>query len=400
MPVLGLIKEGKVPSDNRVALTPKQCKWFKDQFTDWDIIVETASDRCYSDKEYEKEGIKVVSDLSEATILLGIKEVPKDQLIAGKTYLFFSHTKKAQSYNQALFHAMMDKQITLIDYECLEHEDGQRLIGFGFFAGIVGAHNGIMAYGNRTKAYHIGRVKEVKDYMELVHTYFGLKLPAIKIAVTGSGRVAHGILEIMNLLDVQQVEPEDYHRKYAYPVYVHLKGADLYLHKETEKYNRSDFHENPSHYKCLFSKYLKETHILMNGVYWEKGIPPLFTLDDLKQDDYALTTIADITDDAHGSVPINLGDASSEHPVYGVDINSVEKTAPYLHTSIDIMAVGNLPNELPRDASRFFGEQLIKYVLPDLIGEGNPIIQKATLLKEGLLTEHYTYLQEYAKHSL
>jgi alanine dehydrogenase len=400
MPVLGLIKEGKVPSDNRVALTPKQCKWFKDQFTDWDIIVETASDRCYSDKEYEKEGIKVVSDLSEATILLGIKEVPKDQLIAGKTYLFFSHTKKAQSYNQALFHAMMDKQITLIDYECLEHEDGQRLIGFGFFAGIVGAHNGIMAYGNRTKAYHIGRVKEVKDYMELVHTYFGLKLPTIKIAVTGSGRVAHGILEIMNLLDVQQVEPEDYHRKYAYPVYVHLKGADLYAHKATGKYNRTDFHENPDQYNCLFPKYLKETHILMNGIYWEKGIPPLFTLDDLKEDDYALTTIADITDDAHGSIPINLGDASSDNPVYGVDINTLEKTAPYLHTSIDVMAVGNLPNELPRDASRFFGEQLIKYVLPDLIGEGNTIIQKATMLKAGVLTEPYSYLQEYAKHSL
>ncbi len=400
MPVLGLIKEGKVPSDNRVALTPKQCKWFKAQFPNWDILVESSPGRCYADKEYEREGIKVVSDISNANILLGIKEVPKEQLIAGKTYLFFSHTKKAQPCNQAMFHAMMDKGITLIDYECLEHEDGQRLIGFGFFAGIVGAHNGMMAYGNRTKAFHLGRVKEVKDYMELVHTYFGLKLPKIKIAVTGSGRVAHGILEIMNLLDVQQVDPEDYQHKYDYPVYVHLKGADLYLHKETGKYNRSDFHENPSQYNCLFPKYLKETHILMNGVYWEKGIPPLFSLDDLKEDNIALTTIADITDDFNGSVPINLGDASSDQPVYGVDINSVEKTAPYLASSIDVMAVGNLPNELPRDASRFFGEQLIKYVLPDLIEEGNPIIQKATLLKAGALTEHYSFLQEYAQHGL
>ena len=398
MPVLGLIKEGKVPCDNRVALTPKQCKWFKEQYTDWDIIVETSTGRCYSDKEYEKEGIKVVSDLSSATILLGIKEVPKEQFIKGKTYLFFSHTKKAQSYNQDMFHAMMDKEITLIDYECLEHEDGQRLIGFGFFAGIVGAHNGIMAYGNRTKAYHIGRVKEVKDYMELVHTYFGLKLPNIKIAVTGSGRVAHGILEIMNLLDVQQVEPEDYHRKYAYPVYVHLKGADLYAHKETGKYNRVDFHEHPDQYNCLFNSYLKQTHILMNGIYWEKSIPPLFTLEDLKDDDYALSTIADITDDAHGSVPINLGDATSDNPVYGVDINTLEKMAPYLQSSIDVMAVGNLPNELPRDASRFFGEQLLKYVLPDLIGEGNVIIQKATLLNAGKLTKSYAYLSDYAKH--
>jgi alanine dehydrogenase len=399
MPVLGLIKEGKVPSDYRVALTPKQCKWFKTTYPLWDILVESSATRCFSDVEYEKEGIKVVQDMSTADILLGIKEVPITQLIRGKTYLFFSHTKKEQTYNQPLFHAMMDMEIRLIDYECLEHEDGQRLIGFGFFAGIVGAHNGMMAYGNRTKEFTLGRVKDVKDYMQLVHTYFGLKLPNIKIAVTGSGRVAHGILEIMNLMDVQQVEPDEYlTRNYAYPVYVHLKGRDLYVHKETGLYDRLDFHNYPEKFNCVFNQYLKHTHILMNGIYWEKGIAPLFTMDDLKEDDFALTTIADITDDAHGSVPINLGDASSEDPVYGVNIHTLEKTIPYVHNGIDIMAVGNLPNELPRDASRFFGEQLIKYVLPDLIENGNDIIRKATMLEKGKLTQYFDYLKSYAQH--
>ncbi|MEI7589551.1 MAG: alanine dehydrogenase, partial [Chitinophagia bacterium] len=285
------------------------------------------------------------------------------------------------------------------DYECLEHEDGQRLIGFGFFAGIVGAHNGMMAYGNRTKEFHLVRVKEVKDYLELVHTYFGLKLPNIKIVVTGTGRVAHGILEIMNLMDVQQVEPDEFiSRKYTYPVYVHLKGADLYLHKTKNSYERSDFHAHPENYRCLFNTYLQHAHILMNGIYWEKGIPPLFTLDDLKEDDYTLTTIADITDDAFGSVPCNLGDASSDDPVYGVNVNSFEKTVPYMHNGIDVMAVGNLPNELPRDASRYFGEQLIKYVLPDLIKGGNKIIEGATILDKGQLTAPFSYLAAYAKH--
>ena len=399
MPVIGLIKEGKVPSDNRVALTPKQCRYLLDQFPSWDIIVESSPNRCFKDREYQKEGIKVVEDISAADILFGIKEVPKDQLIANKKYLFFSHTKKAQTYNNALFHAMMDKNITLIDYDCLEHEDGQRLIGFGFFAGIVGAHNGIMAYGNRTKEFHLVRVKEVKDYLELVHTYFGLKLPNIKIVVTGSGRVAHGILEIMNLMDVQQVEPDEYtSREYAYPVYVHLKGGDLYIHKTTHTYDRNDFHAHPENYHCLFNNYLKHTHILMNGIYWEPGIAPLFTMDDLKEDDYALTTIADITDDAHGSVPCNLGDSSSEDPIYGVNVTSFEKTAPYMHNGIDIMAVGNLPNELPRDASRYFGEQLIKYVIPDLMKGGNKIIEGATMLDKGKLTEKFSYLEDYSKH--
>lgn len=399
MPILGLIKEGKVPSDNRVALIPKQCKWIKQQMPGWEIIVEKSANRCYSDSEYKRAGIEVVEDISQADILLGIKEVPITQLIANKTYLFFSHTKKAQSYNQALFHAMMDKNISLIDYECLEHEDGQRLIGFGFFAGIVGAHNGVMAYGNRTNQFHLGRVKEVKDYLELVHTYFGLKLPPIKIAVTGSGRVAHGILEIMNLMDVQQVEPDEFkNRKFEYPVYVHLKGKDLYQNANTGQYDRDDFHANPSNYICTFNQYLAATNILMNGVYWEKGIPPLFTQADLKQKEIALTTIADITDDAHGSVPCNLGDASSDNPVYGVDMKTFEKTTPYINGSIDIMAVGNLPNELPRDASRFFGEQLIKYVLADLDKNTNPILEKAKMLDKGKLTAHYSHLKEYAKH--
>jgi saccharopine dehydrogenase (NAD+, L-lysine-forming) len=399
MPVLGLIKEGKVPSDNRVALTPKQCKWLLEQHPDWDILVESSATRCYKDIEYQREGIKVVEDISSAEILFGIKEVPKTQLIPNKTYLFFSHTKKAQSFNQALFHTMMDKKITLIDYECLEHEDGQRLIGFGFFAGIVGAHNGIMAYGNRTKEFTLGRVKDVKDYMELIHTYFGLKLPPIKIAVTGSGRVAHGILEIMNLMDVQQVEPDEFKtRTYPYPVYVHLKGKDLYKRKDNGSYERNDFHNHPENYDCLFKEYLPYTKILMNGVYWEKGIPPLFSLEELKDENSVLTTIADITDDAFGSVPCNLGDASSDDPIYGVQLDSCEKCNPYNYNCVDIMAVGNLPNELPRDASRFFGEQLIKYVLDDLVKGGNPIIEKATMLNKGKLTEYYNYLAEYAQH--
>ena len=400
MPVIGLIKEGKVPQDFRVALTPKQCRYLKEQIAHLDIIVESSSHRCFEDFEYQNEGIEIVQNLQKADILLGIKEVPIEQLIADKKYLFFSHTKKAQKYNQALFRAMIDKRITLIDYECLEHEDGQRLIGFGFFAGIVGAHNGIMAYGNRTKEFSLGRVKDVKDYMELVHTYFGLKLPPIKIAVTGSGRVAHGILEIMNIMDVQEVEPDEYiKRKYAYPVYVHLKGADLYQHKNNNSYERDDFHRNPENYICLFNKYLKHTHILMNGIYWEPGIAPLFTLSDLQEDDFNLTTIADITDDYKGSVPCNVGDASSENPIYGVTVTNFEKTAPYLPNGIDIMAVGNLPNELPRDASRYFGEQLIKYVISDLLKGGNAIIEGATMLDKGKLTSSYSYLKEYGQVS-
>lgn len=393
---IGLIREGKTPSDNRVALTPAQCKWINGH-KKVSIIVQHSATRCYTDSEYIKSGIEVKEDLSECDILFGIKEIPVDMLIPGKKYLFFSHTRKLQAYNQELLQAILRKKITLIDYECLEHDDGTRLIGFGFFAGVVGAHNGMMAYGNRTGKISLGRVYKMKNFQELIHNYFELKIPVLKIAVTGSGRVAHGILEIMNLMEIHEAEPDEYKTtQFKYPVYVHLKGEDLYVNKTTGKYNRNEFHEHPERYECLFKDYFSETDVLLNGIYWETKMPRLFELDDMKNESFRIKTIADITDDKTGSVPINLGDNTMEDPVYGVDRFTGERTKPYLENSIDVMAVGNLPNELPRDASRYFGEQILKYIFDDLISGGSKIIENATIVKEGKLTDGYGYMKKYA----
>jgi hypothetical protein len=330
--------------------------------------------------------------------LFGIKEVPVVSLLADKTYLFFSHTKKLQSYNQNLFRAMVQKRITLIDYECLEHDDGQRLIGFGFFAGVVGAHNGLMAYGKRTGLFNLGRVYKYKDFRELIHSYFELKLPPVRIVVTGSGRVAHGVMEVLNLMGVREVEPDEYLEKvFSYPVYTQLKGGDLYRNRHTGQYRREEFHADHPAYACIFKPYLSKTDILLNGIYWETGMERLFDESDVRADNFRIVTISDITDDAYGSVPINLGDQTIEDPVYGVDRISIKKTLPYLDGSIDVVAVGNLPNELPRDASRYFGEQLIKFILEDLLlKEGSTTLNHATMLKAGQLTATYEYMREYA----
>ncbi len=394
---IGLIRETKIPADNRVAFIPSQCKWIQQHFPQVKIIVQSSPDRCYSDREYSIAGIEVKEEVSDCDILFGIKEVNKELLIPGKKYLFFSHTKKQQLYNQELFKTILKKQITLIDYECMEHDDGQRILGFGFFAGVVGAHNGIMCYGTRTGHFSLGRVYKQRSFRELIHTYFGLKLPPIKVVITGSGRVAHGILEIMNLLEVVEVDPDEFlSKKFAYPVFTQLKGADLYAPIGGGSYNREDFHHHPERYKCLFYPYTKVTDILMNGIYWDDKMPRLFELNHLAENDFAIQTIADITDDKNGSVPCNLGDTPIEDPVYGVDKKVFTKTAPYLESSVDMMAVGNLPNELPRDASRYFGEQLLKYILGDLISNGSNVIDRATMVKNGRITENYTYLNDYA----
>jgi alanine dehydrogenase len=397
MLTIGLIREDKIPADNRVALTPSQCKWIHSSFTDIRIIVQHSAHRCFSDKEYLQAGIEVKEDVSECDILMGIKEVPVEMLVPCKTYFIFSHTKKLQPHNRQLLQAIIKNKITLIDYECLEHEDGTRILGFGFFAGIVGAHNGIMAYGKRSGTFQLNRVNSQKTLRHLIHTYFGLRLPNIKVAVTGSGRVGHGVLEVMNLLGIREVEPDQFmNTRYSYPVYVHLKGADLYVQRFTETYNRIDFHNNPQNYKCLFPAYLSQADILMNGVYWEKNIPRLFEIEDLQKAHFKIVTIADISDDRNGSVPCNIGDATIDNPVYGVDKTTITVTEPYLPNSVDIIAVGNLPNELPRDASRYFGEQLIKYVLDDLRMQGSDVIRNATIVKDGKLASSFEYMREYA----
>ncbi len=403
MLTIGLIREGKIPADNRVALIPAQCRWIKQHLRGVAVIVQSSGNRCFSDREYRAAGITVTETIDGCDVLLGIKEVPVQDLLPNKTYLFFSHTRKKQLHNRALLQHILRDNITLIDYECLEHADGQRIIGFGFFAGVVGAHNGMMAYGNRTGAYQLGRVHNHKTFQKLIHTYFGLRLPNVKIAVTGSGRVASGILEIMNLMGIIEVEPEEYlERPFTYPVFVHLKGAALYRHRQTGTYNREDFHTRPDQYKCLFPVYTKHTDILMNGVYWDTGIPRLFEWEHVQQPDFRIRIIADITDDHNGSIPCNIGDATIQDPVYGVDKINFRKTPPYQADGIDLMAVGNLPNELPRDASRYFGEQLIKYVLEDLVKGGSATIDHATIVRDGSLMPSFEYLRDYvsASHDL
>ena len=396
---IGLIRERKSPPDNRVALSPKQCADIQKKHPEVKIVVEPSPSRCFADAEYTAEGIELSDSLHECDILLGVKEVPVDQLIAGKTYFFFSHTKKKQSHNQKLMHALIEKRIRMIDYECLMHSDEQRILGFGLFAGIVGAHNGLLTYGKKFGLYNLPAAHDVKNFRELVESYEDIKLPNIKIAVTGSGKVAAGVLEIMVQLDIEPIEPEDYFKnEYEYPVYCHFKGRSLYSRVEDSSFHREDFHAHPLQYRCLFSQYLSKTDILMNGIYWDRNIPRLFEKTDIQRSDNRMSVVADITCDIDGSVPINTGSSTIADPVYGINRHTLEQVAPFqnTHDIIDVMAVDNLPNELPRDASQYFGLHFEKYIFEELFKEHSEIIERATICAGGKLTPRYEYLSDYA----
>jgi saccharopine dehydrogenase (NAD+, L-lysine-forming) len=396
---IGLIREGKVPPDNRVAFTPRQCADIQSRHPELRFVVQPSSNRCFPDADYAAEGLELSEDLSRCDILLGIKEVPIDQLIPGKTYLFFSHTKKKQPYNQKLMRALIEKKIRMVDYECLTYEDGQRILGFGYFAGVVGAHHALRSWGLKTGQYSLPAAHEVTDYQAMLQSYHNLKLPNVKIAVTGSGRVAWGILEVMNQLGIDHVETEDFlGREFPYPVYTQLKGHDLYERKDGSEFHRDDLHYHPEWFNCKFPPYLKRADILINGIYWDEQMPRLFEKDMVQQPGCRLRVISDVTCDVGGSVPLNVGASTIADPVYGIERKSLKKVAPHQASKdvIDIIAVDNMPNELPRDASFHFGGLLDKYVLAELLLEKSALIDRATICREGKLTPAYAYLSDYA----
>lgn len=398
---IGLIKEGKNPPDTRVALSPVQCAEIMHAHPDIKIVAEPSPNRCFTDDEYTEKGIELTENLTDCDVLLGIKEVPIDQLIPRKTYFFFSHTRKAQPYNKPLMQALIQKGIRMVDYECLTHTDGQRILGFGFFAGMVGAHNGLLTYGRQTGAFQLPAANYLGSVAAMHDAYNNFVLPPVKIVITGSGNVAAGILEVMILLDVKYIDPEDFltDETYDYPVYTHLKGQSLYSRKDGSGYHRDDFHNNPEAYECAFEPYLTKADILMNGVYWDKRIPQLFHPHDLRKPDYRMFTIADITCDLNGSVPINLGSSTIADPVYGVQRDTLLRTEPFeeiRNSVVALMAVDNLPNELPRDASIHFGVHFEKYVLRELLKPESTILDRGTICKDGALMPRFEYLQDYA----
>jgi saccharopine dehydrogenase (NAD+, L-lysine-forming) len=398
---IGIVREDKIPQDNRTPFSPKQCREIMDANAEIEFIVQPSPWRCFTNDEYLQQGIKMQENLETCSILFGVKEAKIDSLIPHKTYLFFSHTKKAQPHNQALMHALLEKKIRMIDYECLTHDDGHRVVGFGYWAGVVGAHNGLLTYGKKFNAFDLKPVYTYKNFLELKESYESFFVPPIKIIVTGSGRVSTGVLDILNYLDIAEVTPEDYLiKQYEYPVFTHLKGKDLYVRLSDGKYDREGFHKRPHEYKCLFLPYASVSDILINGVYWDHTIPRLFTLEDLRSESFQLSVIADITCDENGSVPCNVGSTTIQDPTYGFNKTTFAKTKPFLSSKecLDVMAVDNLPNELPRDASKYFGGYLQTYVLPDLLqGKNSAILQRATICANGILGENYTYLKSYAE---
>jgi alanine dehydrogenase len=394
--IIGLIRERKSPADVRVALTPVQCVALQNRFPEIKVVVESSPDRCFSDEEYRQAGIEVLEDMSQCDTLLGIKEVPKSTLIENKSYFFFSHTIKKQPYNRDMLVEILKKNISLIDYETLRWENGQRVLGFGRFAGIVGAYNGLLTWGRKNQSFQLKPAHACQDYRELLAEASAVDIGNIKIVLTGGGRVANGALDFLRNLRITEVTPYQFiHREFNEPVFVHLNSPEIYRHKDGKAWNTEYFYKHHQEYQSSFGDFLPHCNLLINGIFWTADLPPLFEKSATADPNFNISVIADISCDVDGSVPITWKATSIQEPTIGWSRSLQAPCDAFAPDSIDIMAVGNLPNELPCDASEEFGENLIHYVFPEYLKEGSRMITEATITQEGKLTQHYSYLQEY-----
>ena len=398
---IGIIREGKNPPDKRVPLSPNQCRTLKERYPHLEIAVQPSAIRCFRDEEYEVKGMTLQDDLSDCSILLGVKEVPIDMLIPNKTYFFFSHTYKLQPYNRKLLKAILDRKIRLVDYEVLTNAQGKRLIGFGRYAGIVGAYNGLLAYGLKTNRYILKAAHECYDRREMEGELSKINLPKnFRLALTGGGRVAGGAMEILQAAGLKKVTPTEFKEEnFEEPIYTQLSVQNYVQRKDQRPFTTSDFYANPEEFDSNFMEYAEGMDVYLACHYWDSKAPFIFTREDARNPVFNIRVVADISCDIDGPVASTLRPSTIADPLYGYD-PYLEKEVDFLaNNGIGVMAVDNLPCELPKDASEDFGNELIENVLPALFGDDptNIIGRASETDLEGNLTEHFAYLEGYVK---
>ena len=392
-----VIKERKSPPDKRVVLTPKSCQNLLINHPKAQLVVESSEIRAFLDDEYSELDINVANNISDADVMIGVKEVPIEALISNKSYFFFSHTIKKQPYNRKLLQAILDKNITLYDHETLVDKNHNRLIGFGYYAGVVGAYNGIRTIGKKWGIFELPKASHLKGRTELDAALNNIKIPNLKIVLTGTGRVGQGAKEVLDFMKIRQVSVEEFlTQSFQKPVYVQLDVLDYVTRKDGEKATKSDFFAHPTAYKSTFSRYTNVADVFIAGHFYGKGSPYFFTREEAKAEDFNLKVVADISCDIDGPVACTIRPSTIENPIYGYDPHSESEVDFKNPNAIAVMAVDNLPCELPRDASEGFGETFIDKIIPAFFnGDKDGILARSKMTENGALTSAFSYLQNY-----
>jgi hypothetical protein len=398
---IGVIKEGKVPPDFRVPLTPKQCKAIEAIYPDVKVVVQKSPIRTFKDEEYANEGIELVDSLENCDIIFGVKEVQIEDLIPNKTFFFFSHTIKKQPYNRALLQTLLEKKIRLVDYEVIKDKYNKRVIGFGRYAGIVGCYNAFLTYGLKSKTYELKPAHLCADRKEVEEELKKVVLPQnFRILLTGFGRVGHGAQEIIDLLPIKEVSPEEFlSQEFNEPIYAQLEVEDYFGRKDGGAFVKSEFYSTPELYKSTFGRYVSKTDMYIPCHFWSAKSPIILTQEDLQAPNNRIQVIADISCDVDGPIAATIRASKIGDAIFGYDPHSGQEIDYLNEGAIAVMSIDNLPCELPKDASEDFGNELLRHVLPRLFGEDpdHMIAKGSETTLDGELTEGFKYLENYSK---
>jgi len=392
-----IIKERKNPPDRRVVFSPETLAEARAKFPDAEFVVESSDIRVFSDEAYAKLGFTVTDDVSDADVMIGVKEVPIAHLIPNKKYFYFSHTIKKQPYNRKLLVAMLEKGIEMFDHETIVKKSGARLIGFGRYAGLVGAYNGFRALGLRDGLFNLPKVETLADLDAVKAELDKITVPNIKILLSGTGKVAHGAKEILDHLKIKEVSDALYlTSQFTEPVYVMADVMEYAKRKDGKVGDKWEFYKDPSGYESNFMPYAKETDYFIAGHFYGNNAPYLFTREDAKHADFKINLVADISCDIDGPVASTIRPSTIADPFYGYNPKTEQEAAFDAKETITVMAVDNLPCELPKDASEGFGLTFLEHVIPAFFnGDENGVLKRARITENSKLTERFSYLQDY-----
>lgn len=395
---IGVIREGKQPADRRVPLTPAQCKEVMQRYPEVDLVVQRSPIRAYADAEYEAFEVPLVDDLDDRELILGVKEVPLDMLKPEKAYLFFSHTIKEQAHNRKLLKAALERNVRLIDHELLTNPHGERVLAFGYWAGVVGAYNGIRAWQLMHGGPELKPANQCHDLEELERYLHAYPLPKdLRIVMTGGGRVGKGAMGVLERAGVKRITPAAFlEANNAGPVYTVLGSSDLYARDDGQLFDKEAFHHDPRGHHANFLPFARKAHIYMACHFWDPRGPKIMSTQDLRDPGLTLDVVADISCDIGGPIDSTLRATTIAEPFFGYDASTGAEKPAGTKGTIAVMSVDNLPCELPRDASEAFGRDLIERVLPFLVSEDREgMIQRATIAQNGKLTPQFSHLQNY-----
>jgi len=393
----GIVKERKSPPDRRVVFTPQEIVRLEEHYPEAAVKVESSDIRIFTDEEYIDLGISVTTDLNDCDVLFGVKEIPVDALIPNKKYFFFSHTIKKQPYNRKLLQAILEKNIELYDHETIVDANFRRLIGFGRYAGIVGAYNGFRGFGIKFDLFNLPKAETLKSQADLLARLKRQTLPNLKIVVTGFGKVGMGIKEMLDGMKIKEVGVDDFlNKNFSSPVYTHIDVLDYNKRLDGKVLNNKDFYQNPQEYTSNFERFTKVSDMFIAGHFHGNGAPDILTNEMLNASDCKIKVVADVSCDVAGPIACTLKASTIADPFFGY-LPFENKEVPYTHPgSILVMSVDNLPCELPKDASQGFGEMFMQHVIPAFFnGDKDGILQRAKITENGKLTPRFQYLQEY-----